>query len=170
MYSSSARCFVFLVGAIWAPAPNNSEQFLATKCYDPKGEAGDGNSWFQPRGSNKCHSIDKIADEAESSQMTADNVVFAVQMPLPRYGKQLDYSRWQQNLIGVLTADIEYQEEDDMEERVIVFLDAKLGYRNKGDKDGDWKEYARSFEARNLDCMIDEDKRISGGRKSNSIS
>lgn len=88
------QVFCFLVGAIWAPAPNNSEQFLATKCYDPKGEAGDGNSWFQPRGSNKCHSIDKIADEAESSQMTADNVVFAVQMPLPRYGKQLDYSRY----------------------------------------------------------------------------
>lgn len=156
------QVFCFLVGAIWAPAPNNSEQFLATKCYDPQGEAGGGERWFQPRGASRCHSIDKIADEAATAHMTADNVVFAVQMPLPRFGKQLDYSRWQQNLIGVLTADIEYQEEDDMEERVIVMLDAKLGYRNKGDKDGDWKEYARSFEARNLDCTIDEDKKVVG--------
>ena len=83
----------FLVGAIWAPAPNNSEQFLATKCYDAKGEAGGGERWFQPRGKNKCHPIDKIDDEGVTSHMTADNVVFAVQMPLPRFGRQLDYSR-----------------------------------------------------------------------------
>ena len=41
-------------------------------------------------------------------------------------------------------------------------VDARLGYRNKGDKPGEWKEYAKSFEARNLHCDIDEDKRIDG--------
>ena len=111
------QVFCFLVGAIWAPAPNNSDQFLATKCYDRKGNTGGEGRWFQPRGANKCHSIDKIGDYS----MTADNdnVVFAVQMPLPRYSNQLDYSRWQQNLIGVLTADIEYEEEDHMKDRLI---------------------------------------------------
>lgn len=29
-------------------------------------------------------------------------------MPVPRNNKQLDYSRWQQNLIGVLQVDILY--------------------------------------------------------------
>lgn len=29
-------------------------------------------------------------------------------MPVPRNNKQLDYSRWQQNLIGVLQVDISY--------------------------------------------------------------
>ena len=41
-------------------------------------------------------------------------------------------------------------------------VEARLGYRNKGDPEGEWKEYARSFEARNLNCDIDEDKRIAG--------
>jgi len=35
-------------------------------------------------------------------------------------------------------------------------LDAKLGYSNYGDKDGDWKLYATSVEKRNLDCVPDE--------------
>ena len=72
--------------------------------------------------------------------------------------------RWQQNLIGVLTTDIAYQDADEEqdESRVLIMIDARLGYRNKGDDEGDWKEYARSFEARNLDCSIDDDKKIDG--------
>jgi len=155
----------FLVGAIWAPAPNNSDQFLATKCWDKQGRKYEADykdeKWFYPRGKGKCKMIDKI-DEAAAAQLTADDLVFAVQMPLPRFGEQLDYSRWQQNLIGVLTMDIEYQIEDEMTERVVVMLDAKLGYRNKGDPEGVWKLYAKSFEARNLDCTIDEDKKTEG--------
>ena len=41
-------------------------------------------------------------------------------------------------------------------------VDARLGYRNKGDPPGQWTEYAKSFEARNLHCDIDEDKQIPG--------
>ena len=37
-------------------------------------------------------------------------------------------------------------------------VDARLGYRNKADPPGQWTEYAKSFEARNLRCDIDEDK------------
>lgn len=33
-----------------------------------------------------------------------------VQMPLPREGMELDYSRWMQNLIGILQVDIIYYE------------------------------------------------------------
>ena len=43
--------------------------------------------------------------------MSADNVVFAFQMPLPKKGMHLEFSRWQQNLIGVLSLDIEYEKE-----------------------------------------------------------
>ena len=83
------QIFSFLVGAIWAPAPNNSEQFLATKCYDKEGGKDD-KKWFQPRGAHKCRVIDEITD---IPSMTADNVVFSVQMPLPRSQQTLDYSR-----------------------------------------------------------------------------
>ena len=139
---------------------------MASKCYDKDGPGTPtkpNNNWFYPRGNKKCTTIDNIAETAEHVDLAADNVVFSFQMPHPRDGVvDLDYSRWQQNLIGVLTTDIAYQEEDLMEPRVVIFIDARLGYRNKGDAEDDWKEYARSFEARNLDCSIDEEKRIEG--------
>jgi len=37
-------------------------------------------------------------------------------------------------------------------------LETKLGYRNVGDKDGDWKLFATSVEKRNLDCISEEVK------------
>ena len=55
----------------------------------------------------------------------------------------MDYSRWQQSLIGVLMIDIEYDEEVERPARAELMLEAKLGYRNKGDPQGEWKEYAR---------------------------
>lgn len=73
-------------------------------------------------------------------------------MPLPREGKQLDYSRWQQNIIGILQADISYKEDVMMDPHAVVTIDARLAYRNKGDKDDDWKHYASSLEQRELDC------------------
>ena len=50
-------------------------------------------------------------ESQEHGPMTADNVVFAFQMPLPKKGMHLEFSRWQQNLIGVLSLDIEYEKE-----------------------------------------------------------
>lgn len=73
-------------------------------------------------------------------------------MPLPREGKVLDFSRWQQSLIGVLQPDISYNEDVMMNPRTVVTIDARLAYRNKGDKDDDWKHLASSLEQRELDC------------------
>lgn len=75
-----------------------------------------------------------------------------LQMPLPREGKVLDYSRWQQNLIGILQTDIAHQQEVLLEPHTVATIDARLAYRNIGEKDGDWKYYASSLEQRNLDC------------------
>lgn len=76
-------------------------------------------------------------------------------MPLPRGGKILDYSRWQQNLIGILQTDIAYKDNVMLEPRAIVTIDARLAYRNKDDADGDWKHYSSSLEQRELDCSGD---------------
>lgn len=73
-------------------------------------------------------------------------------MPLPREGKVLDFSRWQQSLIGVLQPDISYNEDIMMNSRAIVTIDARLAYRNRGDKDDDWKHLASSLEQRELNC------------------
>ena len=50
----------------------------------------------------------------------------------------------------------------DHDARVHLLLNARLGYRNKGDGPHDWKEYAHSFVHRNLDCEIDDDLKREG--------
>ena len=57
-----------------------------------------------------CKRIHSL-EEQEYGHMTAENVVFAFQMPLPKNNMHLTFSRWQQSLIGVLSLDIEYEEE-----------------------------------------------------------
>lgn len=76
-------------------------------------------------------------------------------MPLPREGKVLDYSRWQQNLIGILQTDIAHHREVLFEQHTVVTIDARLAYKNKGDADNDWKYYASALEQRDLDCSGD---------------
>ena len=100
-----------------------------------------------------------------------------LQLPIPRGGIELDYSRWMQNLIGILQIDvtffkgkifnrvfslyfccnfIDFIEWELMEPRVPVTIDARLGYRNKGDPEDEWKEYATSTESRTMDCSPPE--------------
>lgn len=76
-------------------------------------------------------------------------------MPLPRNNKILDYSRWQQNLIGVLQPEIMYDNDVLIETKTILTIDVRLGYRNKGDNENDWKYYAGSLERRDLECVTD---------------
>ena len=86
----------FLVGAIFAPSPNNSDQFLATKCYDKEGPGTrdkPNDNWFYPRGKGSCTTINDIAETAEDHELGADNVVFSFQMPHSRDRMHLDYSR-----------------------------------------------------------------------------
>ena len=39
-----------------------------------------------------------------------------------------------------------------MAPKIPVTIEARLAYRNKGDAEDDWKEYARSTEVRNMEC------------------
>lgn len=51
---------------------------------------------------------------------------------------------------------IDFIEWELMEPRVPVTIEARLGYRNKGDPDDEWKEYATSTESRTMDCSPPE--------------
>lgn len=86
----------------------------------------------------------------------ANQIVFVFQMPLPRDGKILDYSRWQQNLIGILQTEIAANDPLILHTpHTEITVDARLAYRNKEDPEKAWKYYASSLETRDLDCAID---------------
>lgn len=76
-------------------------------------------------------------------------------MPLPREGRVLDYSRWQQNLIGILQPGIAYHANLMVEPHTEITIDARLAYRNKGDPDNAWRYYASALEHRDLECSAD---------------
>uniref|UniRef100_T1GYF3 Protein wntless n=1 Tax=Megaselia scalaris TaxID=36166 RepID=T1GYF3_MEGSC len=75
-------------------------------------------------------------------------------MPLPREGRVLDFSRWQQNLIGVLQVDVAFDKSVREAVKEDIILDIRLAYRNKNDPETKWTLYAHSLEKRSLDCQL----------------
>ena len=75
---------------------------LSTKCFDSEENRS---RWLYPRGKGKCPIM-----EHYDGVFRAGNIVFSLQIPFPKEGiKDLDYSRWQQNLIGILQFEILYE-------------------------------------------------------------
>lgn len=91
---------------------------------------------------------------SDTFRMT-NRLVFVFQLPLPREGKILDYSRWQQNLIGILQPDVAYDAKVYNKPNSEVTFDLRLAYRNKEDPEGVWHHYAHSMETRELSCNAD---------------
>ncbi|XP_018896110.1 protein wntless [Bemisia tabaci] len=148
----------FLIGGLIAPTPSSADTILATKCHDA---GNNSDKWFYVRGKGKCNTIEDLKlkySDTETQKHMANHIVFAFQIPTPRDNMVLDYSRWQQNLIGVLMFEVVYNPEAEMEPRTVISMDARLGYRNYGDAEDDWKYYASSFETRTLDCSIEVKK------------
>ena len=149
----------FLIGGLVAPTPASAENCLAIKCQPENNRR----KWVYPRGDGHCKSVHSVEtystfDHENATASEADDrrgdFVYAFQMPLPRNSITLDYSRWQQNLIGILQFEVAYHHYAEMEERVLVTIDARLAYRNKGDPDDAWEHYASSVEERMLDCTL----------------
>lgn len=146
----------FLVGGLIAPIPSSVQNILPTICKDIPGSFNDTTIWLYSRGNGKCERIpdeEFLSDNRDIS--LANQIVFVYQMPLPRDGKILDYSRWQQNLIGILQPDIVYNKNLIFESNTKITIDSRLAYRNKDNADTDWKHYASSLDERSLDCNVD---------------
>lgn len=146
----------FLIGGVIAPTPSSPETVLATKCLD----FSNSKQFVYSRGPGSCQVFDPEKLQDEQLRSIGDSLVFTFQLPIPRGGLILDYSRWQQNLIGIMMIDIVYQREAEMNSQIPLTLDLQLGYRNKEDALDDWKFYAGSVEERTLECAID--KKIPG--------
>lgn len=144
----------FLLGALLAPVPAGHQNILGMMCRDQHERQNDTNFWLYSRGEGSCVSISQMDIELHYTKMT-NEVVYIFQMPLPRDGKWLDYSRWQQNLIGVLQVDLAYGADVPLLEPpkdLKLTIDTRLAYRNKEDPSNAWKLYARSIEQRYMNC------------------
>ncbi|MPC23350.1 Protein wntless [Portunus trituberculatus] len=143
----------FLVGALIAPAPSSAMSVLGTKCIDKKYSK---DKWYYPRGEKRCRSISSLDEPVvEQDNIEANDIIFAFQIPSPKDNFALDYSRWQQNLLSVMHLDIYYDDDAKFDPNAVMTIEARLGYRNKGDPDTKWTEYASSVEERTLDCYIE---------------
>lgn len=163
----------FLIGGLIAPAPSNADQILATICKRdtllPMGTFDD--TWHIPRGSGgqptNCNVIRELSDTSRlDPNLTANHIVFAFQAPSPRSDMDLDYSRWMQNLIGILQLDIIHSDSQPMVASPLLSLEVKLGYRNKHDPPDKWTLAAKSVEERYLHCDVNSTK-ISDGHAYN---
>ncbi|ROT75357.1 putative protein wntless [Penaeus vannamei] len=125
---------------------------LGTKCIDKNYNS---TKWYWRRGKQPCESIgDFDSPIVEEQMITANHIIFSFQIPIPKDGFVLDYSRWQQSLTAALYLDMPYSEGDGPAPDAVMTLDARLGYSDRGDPAGKWTEYASSKEYRHLACSI----------------
>ena len=139
---------------ILAPIPSSVQTILGTICKDVPGSHNDTSVWLHSRGEGSCEQLDHSEILKDDLRM-ANRIVFVFQMPLPREGRILDYSRWQQNLIGILQTDIAFDPQIYNTPHSEINIDSRLAFRNKEDPENEWKYYASSLEKRDLDCWSD---------------
>uniref|UniRef100_A0A8B9RHV5 Wntless GOLD domain-containing protein n=1 Tax=Astyanax mexicanus TaxID=7994 RepID=A0A8B9RHV5_ASTMX len=99
------QAFSFMVGGLIAPSPTTAIHYMATKCVDNvKGHHQAAKKWFMPWGPNQC---DKIRDfeEAMAKRIEANNIVFAVHIPMPNK----EMSPWFQFMLVILQFDIAFK-------------------------------------------------------------
>ncbi|XP_017059930.1 protein wntless isoform X1 [Drosophila ficusphila] len=145
----------FLLGGLYAPLPAGHVTVLGSLCREDHTRQNDTGFLLYSRGVGACIPVTREEVERDSMKM-ANELVHVFQMPLPRDLRDLDYSRWQQNLIGVLQVEFGYDSSSELREpprELQLTIDMRLAYRNKGDPDNGWKLYAHGVEHRYLDCV-----------------
>ncbi|KAI3375123.1 hypothetical protein L3Q82_021634 [Scortum barcoo] len=138
------QAFAFMVGGLIAPSPTTAVHYLATKCVDAA-KHRQGTKWFMPWGPNQCDKI-RTFDEAMAKKIEANNIVFAVHIPLPNK----EMSPWFQFMLVILQFDIAFKMYNQIEEGAMATIDVGLAYRD--DTVSEWTEMAHSFEQRKLNC------------------
>ncbi|MBN3277151.1 WLS protein, partial [Polyodon spathula] len=144
------QVFSFLVGGLIAPSPTSAVHYLATKCVDVR-KHHQSSKWFMPWGPNQCEKI-RDFDEAMIKQIEANEIVFAVHIPLPNS----EMSPWFQFMLFILQFDIAFKMGNQIEEGAVVTIDVSLAYRD--DTFSKWTEMAHSIEQRKLSCNFSTPK------------
>ncbi|XP_029930918.1 protein wntless homolog isoform X2 [Myripristis murdjan] len=144
------QAFSFMVGGLIAPSPTTAIHYLATKCVDTV-KHHQNTKWFMPWGPNQCDKI-RTFDEAMAKKIEANNIVFAVHIPLPNK----EMSPWFQFLLVILQFDIAFKVYNQIADGAMVTIDVGLAYRD--DTLSEWTEMAHSIEQRKLNCSFNTAK------------
>ncbi|XP_040911808.1 protein wntless homolog isoform X1 [Toxotes jaculatrix] len=142
------QAFTFMVGGLIAPSPTTAIHYMATKCVDTGKQE---TKWFMPWGPDQCMKI-KNFDEAMAKKIEANNIVFAVHIPLPNK----EMSPWFQFMLVILQFDIAFKMYNQIEDGAMVTIDVGLAYRD--DTVSEWTEMAHSLEQRKLSCNFTTSK------------
>lgn len=86
-----------------APSPTTAVHYLATKCVDAV-KTSEKDEWFMPWGPDQCSKI-RDFEEATAKRIEANNIVFAVHIPLPHR----EMSAWFQFMLVILQFDIAFK-------------------------------------------------------------
>lgn len=86
-----------------APSPTTAVHYLATKCVDAV-KTSQKDDWFMPWGPDQCSKI-RDFEEATAKRIEANNIVFAVHIPLPHR----EMSPWFQFMLVILQFDIAFK-------------------------------------------------------------
>ncbi|KAF3691317.1 Protein wntless -like protein [Channa argus] len=132
-----------MVGALIAPCPTSAIRYLATKCINRQRLRG----WLVPWGTNRCQQVHSF-DEPLAKTLDANDIVFSVHVPLPN----MEMSPWFQYMLAVLQFDIAFKMINQIEDDVIVTIDAGLAYRD--DLMSEWMMKFHSVEQRPLKCIF----------------
>ncbi|XP_047444023.1 protein wntless homolog [Mugil cephalus] len=137
------QVFSILVGALIAPSPTSAIHYLATKCINRHRTS----VWLMPWGSNRCQQIHSF-DEPLAKTLDANDIVFAVHVPLP----DKEMSPWFQYMLAVLQFDIAFKMINPIEDGAVVTIDARLAFRD--DLMSEWTAKFHSVEQRPLRCTL----------------
>ncbi|XP_061099643.1 protein wntless homolog isoform X2 [Conger conger] len=143
------QVFSFLVGGLIAPSPTTAIHYLAMKCVDARKVQQ--SKWFMPWGPNQCNKI-RDFDEAMVRMIEANDIVFAVHIPLPNK----EMSPWFQFMLVIMQFDIAFKVVNQIEDGAEVTIDVGLAYRD--DSVSEWTEMAHSIEKRKLSCNFTTSK------------
>ncbi|KAK1790716.1 hypothetical protein P4O66_014570 [Electrophorus voltai] len=147
------QAFSFMVGGLIAPSPTTAVHYLATKCVDSVKAHHQGKKWFMPWGPYQCDKI-RDFDEAMAKRIEANNIVFAVHIPLPNK----EMSPWFQFMLVILQFDIAFKMYNQIQEGAVATLDVGLAYRDS--TLSKWTEMAHSVEKRKLNCNFTTTKTV----------
>uniref|UniRef100_A0A8D2MA85 Wnt ligand secretion mediator n=2 Tax=Zonotrichia albicollis TaxID=44394 RepID=A0A8D2MA85_ZONAL len=146
------QVIAFLVGGLIAPSPTTAVPYMSVKCIDVRKNHHKA-KWLMPWGPNHCKKL-KDFDEAVSRQIEANDIVFAVHIPLP----SKEMSPWFQFMLFIMQLDIAFKMDNDLKENAEITLDVSLAYRD--DMFDEWEEIAHAIEIRKLKCTFGSPKTV----------